>query len=1076
MKKLSLVLLLTILLFALPVGNALAADIVDSGTCGTNLSWTLDSDGVLTISGTGPMDNYCSTSVSHNYHYVYEPVDYPDEDEGEYDLYDYWSDEYYGDDDEHYDDCYYCDYVITTTSTRAYGPFSAKDISSVVICDGVTSIGAGAFNGCSLTSITIPLSVTKIGEYAFPSEGYSYTDYVEPYEYPGEDAEPYSELYCENRVSVNTKPVNNLTQVYYEGTPTQWRQVSIGEGNSKLTAASVLFPYVQITKQPVSITASIGSVASFHVEAEGSGLTYQWYYKTPTAKYFSKCTSAAGSTDTYSITLNSKHDGYQYYCTVTSYSGNSVTSDTVTVHLGQPLQIIRQPLDYIGDIGSTICFTIEATGESPTYQWYYKTPTASSFSKCTSAPGITDTYSLTMNSRHPGYQYYCVVTDRYGCSVTSDTVTVRQGQQLQMTEQPVDYVGDIGSTISFKVSAIGTSPTYQWYYKTPTASSFSKCTSAPGSTNTYSLTMNSRHPGYQYYCVVTDLYGHSVTSDTVTVYLGQTLQITSQPTDYAGDIGSTISFNVTAIGEGPTYQWYYKTPTATDFSKCTSASGSTDTYSITMSYRHVGYQYYCVVTDSYGHSVTSDIVTVHRAVSIVTQPVDYYGPIGSTVSFHVGVAGEGLSYQWYFKKPSESYFVKSTLASGRKATYTMTMAAKHIGWQYYCIISDRFGNSTMSDTVTINEYQPVCLTSQPQSVTAAVGSVARFSVGATGSGLTYQWYYKAPTADSFSKCTSASGTAATYSITLNSKHEGYRYYCVVTDSRGNTATTNTVTVHLGQVLKITVQPVDFTGQAGSTIKFTVTASGDGLRYQWYYKKTGASTFEKSTLASGTSSTYKMTMADRHDGWQYYCVVTDRYGKTVRSDTVTVHKRQTVSITSQPKDFYGAVGSTIKLTVGAVGDGLTYQWYYKKTGAAAFVKSTMASGTNSTYTMPMAEKYDGWQYRCLVTDAYGNSAVTDTVTVHKAPALTISGQPVNYTGAVGSTVKFTVKASGNGLTYQWYVKKTGASSFVKSTLASGTKATYSMTMKAKHDGWKYYCIVKDAYGNSIKTNTVSIHLK
>ena len=43
-----------------------------------------------------------------------------------------------------------------------------QDLTSIIIQDGVTSIGEGAFRGCSsLTSVTIPASVTSIGEGAF---------------------------------------------------------------------------------------------------------------------------------------------------------------------------------------------------------------------------------------------------------------------------------------------------------------------------------------------------------------------------------------------------------------------------------------------------------------------------------------------------------------------------------------------------------------------------------------------------------------------------------------------------------------------------------------------------------------------------------------------------------------------------------------------------------------------------------------------------------------------------------------------------------------------------------------------
>ena len=56
----------------------------------------------------------------------------------------------------------------TVEHIPAYLCYELKNLTSVVIPDGVTSIGYNAFNGChSLTSITIPESVTSIGESAF---------------------------------------------------------------------------------------------------------------------------------------------------------------------------------------------------------------------------------------------------------------------------------------------------------------------------------------------------------------------------------------------------------------------------------------------------------------------------------------------------------------------------------------------------------------------------------------------------------------------------------------------------------------------------------------------------------------------------------------------------------------------------------------------------------------------------------------------------------------------------------------------------------------------------------------------
>ena len=85
-----------------------AGSIVDSGTCEDNLTWTLDSEGSLTISGEGIMRGY-PWKASHS-----------------------------------------------------------SDIKSVIIENGITTISDSAFEECSeLENVTIPSSVTYIGAYAF---------------------------------------------------------------------------------------------------------------------------------------------------------------------------------------------------------------------------------------------------------------------------------------------------------------------------------------------------------------------------------------------------------------------------------------------------------------------------------------------------------------------------------------------------------------------------------------------------------------------------------------------------------------------------------------------------------------------------------------------------------------------------------------------------------------------------------------------------------------------------------------------------------------------------------------------
>jgi hypothetical protein len=104
----------------------------------------------------------------------------------------------------------------------------------------------------------------------------------------------------------------------------------------------------------------------------------------------------------------------------------------------------------------------------------------------------------------------------------------------------------------------------------------------------------------------------------------------------------------------------------------------------------------------------------------------------------------------------------------------------------------------------------------------------------------------------------------------------------VKDKYGKTVKTDTV--YLRMAASITTQPKTVTVKKNATAKVTVKAAGDGLKYTWYYKNKGASKFTK---ASTTTATYSVKMTSKVNGRQVYCVVKDKYGKTVKSSTATL---------------------------------------------------------------------------------------------------------------------------------------------------------------------------------------------
>jgi hypothetical protein len=250
-------------------------------------------------------------------------------------------------------------------------------------------------------------------------------------------------------------------------------------------------------------------------------------------------------------------------------------------------------------------------------------------------------------------------------------------------------------------------------------------------------------------------------------------------------------------------------------------------------------------------------------------------------------------------------------------------------------------------------------------------------------------------------------------------------------------------------VRITQHPQDFTGAVGETAAFSVTAIGDGLKYQWQYRDPGSSTWLNSSFKT-PSMTCRITAA--RDGRQYRCVITDAYGNELTSEPATIIVRAPLAITQQPQDFTGAVGETATFTVKATGDGLTYQWQYKDPGGSTWLNSSFKT---PSMTCKITAARDGRQYRCIVTDASNQSVTSEPAAIIVKPALAITQQPQNFTGAIGETASFHVAAQGDDLTYQWQYYYNGW----RSTTVDGNKTdTITMEVTASRDGNRYRCRV------------------
>ena len=134
---------------------------------------------------------------------------------------------------------------------------------------------------------------------------------------------------------------------------------------------------------------------------------------------------------------------------------------------------------------------------------------------------------------------------------------------------------------------------------------------------------------------------------------------------------------------------------------------------------------------------------------------------------------------------------------------------------------------------------------------------------------------------------------------------------------------------------------------------------------------------------------------------------------------------------------------------------------------------------SAYAIQMAKWRDGQEVYCVITDAYGNSVQSNTATLSiRKAAAEIDVQPEDVgVDAMGNVAVVTVNATGEDLTYTWYYKNPGNVKFYVSGdqfVSEGGK-TYTIPVERWRDGQQIYCVITDATGATIQTNTVTLRV-
>jgi hypothetical protein len=308
----------------------------------------------------------------------------------------------------------------------------------------------------------------------------------------------------------------------------------------------------------------------------------------------------------------------------------------------------------------------------------------------------------------------------------------------------------------------------------------------------------------------------------------------------------TAIFTITAVGDNPAYQWQVSTDGGGTWNNLTNVAPYSGVFTNTLTVTSPtasmnNYQYRCVVSGDCTPSSTSlaAVLTINMNPAITAQPTNTTVCSGSAASFTTVATGFNLSYQWQLLTGAiwNDIAPDATYQNTATATLNITNSLGLNTKQYRCKITGGCSTPIYTAAVTLTVQDLPAVTSDPVNPPAICSGVgtATFTVGATGTGIAYQWQENGiniangamPSGGTCSGATSATLTLTNPTSALN----GNSYQCVVSGTCAPSATSLPATLTVNTAPVVTMSANDTICEYSAT-SFTATTGTPGATYVW----------------------------------------------------------------------------------------------------------------------------------------------------------------------------------------------------------------------------------------------------
>ena len=481
--------------------------------------------------------------------------------------------------------------------------------------------------------------------------------------------------------------------------------------------------------------------------------------------------------------------------TITAAAEEGDASAECVITVSSALAFRTQPEDYTGLVGDVATFMVETNWADATFQWYYSSDDGETWKKHSCTSNVLD---VEFKAYRLNYLYRCEATFD-GVTIVSEAARLMGAKiPLQIIRQPQDQLGIVGDELPMTVRALGNGLTYEWFFSTDGGETWAKSYTPGYAADTLKPILRAYRDGYLYRCVVSDVFGNSLTTEAASIHVYATdVTIVTQPASVEnGIVDQLYQFHVEANGENLSYRWYFSTDGGETWAESWNQGYNTDTLSVRMYAYRSGYLYRCIVTSGVSESVISEAACLNLqapSVEILGVSGSVYVLAGESISFHVDAVGNDLSYLWYRSNDNGETWTQTWLTGYNTDTLNFVANASRAAL-YRCKVTDGSGKTLWSSNMRLRTLSAKLeILAQPESVVCASGETAAFTVTAQGDSLKYQWYASADGV-SWTMTYLTGYNTDTLSFAVNASRAAKIYRCVVTDAAGNTVTSDIVSV------------------------------------------------------------------------------------------------------------------------------------------------------------------------------------------------------------------------------------------------------------------------------------------